>query len=50
MLLKNDIVAKNMTREEIQKILDPEGYTGHAGEIVDRVLTATANARAKYNK
>ncbi len=50
MLLKNDIVAKNMTHEEIQKILDPEGYTGHAGEIVDRVLAATANARAKYNK
>lgn len=47
MLLKNETVAQNMTREEIMGILDPEGYTGLSGEIVDEVVANIRAARAK---
>lgn len=47
MLLKNETVAQHMTREEIQKILDPEGYTGLSGEICDRVVASIKAARAR---
>ena len=47
MLLKDETVAKHMTREEIEKILDPEGYTGSSGEIVDGVVANIRAARAK---
>ena len=43
MLLKDETVAKNMTEAEIREILNPEGYTGLSGEIVDQVV---ANIRA----
>ena len=45
MLLKNETVAQHMTREEIQKILDPEGYTGLSGQICDRVVASIKAAR-----
>lgn len=45
MLLKNETVAKYMTREEIQKILDPTGYTGLSGEICDHVAASIRAAR-----
>lgn len=48
MLLKNEIVAANMTEEEIRKILDPEGYVGQSGEIVDQVVKNVREAHAKY--
>lgn len=48
MLLKNEIVAANMTEEEIRKILDPEGYVGLSGEIVDQVVKNVREAHAKY--
>lgn len=47
-LMENEIVAKNMTREEVQTILNPEGYTGLAGEIVDQVVKNVRDAHAKY--
>lgn len=46
MLLKNETVAQNMTREQIQNILNPEGYTGLSGEICDRVVASVKAARA----
>ena len=48
MLLKNEVVAANMTEEEIRKILDPEGYVGLSGEIVDQVVKNVREAHAKY--
>lgn len=48
MLLKNEIVAANMTEEEIRRILDPEGYVGLSGEIVDQVVANVRAAHAKY--
>lgn len=48
MLLKNEIVAANMTEEEIRRILDPEGYVGLSGEIVDQVVKNVREAHAKY--
>lgn len=47
MLLKNDTVAKHMTREEIAHILNPEGYTGLAAEIVDGVVANIKAARVE---
>lgn len=44
MLLQNETVAKYMTREEIQKILDPAGYTGLSGAICDHVAATTRAA------
>lgn len=46
-LLENETVARHMSREEIQKILDPEGYTGLSGEICDRVVASIKAARAR---
>lgn len=48
MLLKNEIVAEHMTRDEILKILDPEGYAGLSGEIVDGVVANIKAAREVY--
>ena len=38
MLMKNETVAAHMTREQVQKILAPEGYVGLCGEICDQVV------------
>lgn len=46
-LLENETVAKYMTREEIQTILNPEGYTGLAGKICDQVVTGIRVAMAE---
>ena len=32
------MVAAHMTREQVQKILTPEGYVGLCGEICDQVV------------
>lgn len=48
MLLQDETVAGHMTREEIQQILNPEGYVGLAGEVVDGVVKNVKTARAKY--
>lgn len=32
------MVAAHMTREQVQKILAPEGYVGLCGEICDQVV------------
>lgn len=48
MLLKNETVASCMTEEEIRGILNPEGYTGLSGEIVDQVVRNVRAAHAKY--
>lgn len=45
-LLSNEEIAKAVTREEIETLLDPAGYTGHAPEIVDMVVTQVKNQRA----
>ena len=48
MLLKNELIAEHMTRVDILKILDPEGYTGFSGQIVDGVVANIKAARASY--
>lgn len=47
-LMENEIVRGVMTREEIDTILNPEGYTGLSGEIVDQVVANVRAAHAKY--
>ena len=46
--MKNETVAKCMTEEEIRSILDPEGYTGLSGQIVDQVVRNVREAHKKY--
>ena len=36
----NETVLEKMEKEEINKCLNPENYTGHSSEIVDRVLNS----------
>ncbi len=40
MLMKSKVVTSNITKEEIDKLLDPRSYTGLAGQFVDRVVAA----------
>ncbi len=37
---KNKIVLEKIGKKEINKCLNPENYTGHSSEIVDRVLNS----------
>jgi len=50
MLLKDETVAKYMTREEIEHILDPSGYTGLSSQIVDQVVANIRKDRESYVK
>ncbi len=47
MLMKNETVARHMTREEIDKILDPAGYTGLSAQICDHVAASVRKALEK---
>jgi 3-carboxy-cis,cis-muconate cycloisomerase len=38
LLARNDEIAKHLTRAELDRLCDPAGYLGLAGEMVDRVL------------
>jgi 3-carboxy-cis,cis-muconate cycloisomerase len=38
LLAKDADISKHLTRAEIDKMCDPAGYLGQAGEMVDRVL------------
>ena len=38
LLAKDADISKHLTRKEIDKMCDPAGYLGQAGEMVDRVL------------
>jgi 3-carboxy-cis,cis-muconate cycloisomerase len=38
LLAKNAEISKHLTRAEIDRMCDPAGYLGQAGEMVDRVL------------
>ena len=42
MLLAESEIAERLSAAEIEEALDPASYTGHAGEIVDRVLASLA--------
>ena len=39
LLAENAEIAKHMSRAELDKLCDPANYLGHAGEMVDRVLS-----------
>ena len=36
----NETVLEKIGKEEINKCLNPENYTGHSSEIIDRVLNS----------
>jgi 3-carboxy-cis,cis-muconate cycloisomerase len=38
LLAKDAEISKHLTRAELDKMCDPAGYLGLAGEMVDRVL------------
>jgi 3-carboxy-cis,cis-muconate cycloisomerase len=38
LLAKDGDISKHLTRAELDKMCDPAGYLGLAGEMVDRVL------------
>ena len=38
LLAQNAEIAKHLTRAELDRMCDPAGYLGLAGEMVDRVL------------
>jgi 3-carboxy-cis,cis-muconate cycloisomerase/3-oxoadipate enol-lactonase len=44
-LLAEPRVARRLDRAEIEALLDPAGYTGAAGALVDRALAAHAGSR-----
>ncbi len=46
-LMANATVAKNVTREQLEAVMDPEKYTGKSGYFVDQVVANTKAARAK---
>lgn len=45
MLLKNENVKNNFTRDEIKNILDPAGYLGQCGYFCDKVVNIIKEAR-----
>uniref|UniRef100_A0A7J2U120 Adenylosuccinate lyase n=1 Tax=Ignisphaera aggregans TaxID=334771 RepID=A0A7J2U120_9CREN len=45
-LIRNEIVRKYLTPEEIAKILDPRSYLGNYKELIDRVVSYAKNVRA----
>ncbi|MEC8948838.1 MAG: adenylosuccinate lyase, partial [Candidatus Thermoplasmatota archaeon] len=42
LLLAENKIAEQLSTVEIEDALNPASYTGHAGEIVDRVLASLA--------
>lgn len=46
-LLSSPVITANLTKEEVDQLLDPNTYTGLAGEICDRVVTAIRISRSK---
>ena len=38
LLAQNAEISKHLTRAELDKMCDPAGYLGLAGEMVDKVL------------
>lgn len=46
-LMANETVAKNMTREQLVEIMNPEQYTGDALYYTEKALAACEAARAK---
>ena len=47
MLLDSPIIMANLSEAEIDELLDPNTYTGLAGEICDRVVAAIKISRSK---
>lgn len=47
MLLDSQIIMANLSEAEIDELLDPNTYTGLAGEICDRVVAAIKISRSK---
>jgi adenylosuccinate lyase len=47
-LLAHPTIAKHLTAEQIDAMLDPDGYTGDAAAMTDRVVAA-ARARLQAN-
>ncbi len=45
-LIRNEIVRKYLTPEEIAKILDPRSYLGNYKELIDRAVSYAKNVRA----
>jgi adenylosuccinate lyase len=45
-LIRNEIVGKYLTPEEIAKILDPRSYLGNYKELIDRAVSYAKNVRA----
>jgi adenylosuccinate lyase len=43
-LWERDDVKKLISREELEKVMDPANYTGGSKEIVDRMVSAVENA------
>ncbi|AGI47916.1 adenylosuccinate lyase [Thermoplasmatales archaeon BRNA1] len=46
-LWERDDVKKLISREELEKVMDPANYTGGSKEIVDRMVAAVENALEK---
>ena len=46
-LWERDDVKKLISREELEKVMDPANYTGGSKEIVDRMVSAVENALEK---
>jgi 3-carboxy-cis,cis-muconate cycloisomerase len=42
LLAKDADISRHLTRAELDKMCDPAGYLGLAGEMVDRVLAREA--------
>jgi adenylosuccinate lyase len=45
-LIRNEIVRKYLTPEEVAKILDPRSYLGNYKELIDRAVSYAKNVRA----
>ncbi len=43
-LWDREVVRQHFSREELAAVMDPAGYTGGSGEIVDRMVDAVENA------
>jgi adenylosuccinate lyase len=45
-LLSNSEISKHLKKKELQNLLNPYSYTGHAAKIVETVVTQIRNRRA----
>lgn len=40
-LLHNEVIAKYLTKHDVESLLDPRGYVGLSSQIVDETIRST---------